>query len=69
LGKDPQGYAVQYRAGLVLVLFKDRTGNMVVDGSPLIFSNMLLLIAAAYFFKLIIDLLSYPIVIFYWVIS
>ncbi|WP_183566311.1 NADH-quinone oxidoreductase subunit N [Mucilaginibacter sp. SP1R1] len=46
-------------AGLVLVMYRDLTQfTLVVDGQHFIFSNMLLLSRSGIFFKLIIDLLS-----------
>ncbi|MDN5285110.1 MAG: nuoN [Mucilaginibacter sp.] len=53
-------------AGLVLVMFKDlQQVALILDGPHLIFSNMLLLSRSGIFFKLIIDLLSFILLLYF----
>jgi NADH-quinone oxidoreductase subunit N len=53
-------------AGLVLVMFKDlQQVTLILDGSHFIFSNMLLLSRSNIFFKLIIDLLSFILLLYF----
>lgn len=53
-------------AGLLLVMYLDlKQFALVADGGHLIFSNMLLLIRSGIFFKLIIDLLSFFLLLYF----
>ncbi|MDR6940637.1 NADH-quinone oxidoreductase subunit N [Mucilaginibacter pocheonensis] len=53
-------------AGLVIIMFKDlQQVTLIVDGSHFIFSNMLLLNRSGIFFKLVIDLLSFILLLYF----
>jgi NADH-quinone oxidoreductase subunit N len=53
-------------AGLLLVMFKDlQQVALILDGAHFIFSNMLLLSRSGIFFKLIIDLLSFVLLLYF----
>jgi NADH-quinone oxidoreductase subunit N len=53
-------------AGLLLVIFKDlQQVALIIDGQHFIFSNMLLLSRSGIFFKLIIDLLSFILLLYF----